>query len=408
VDERPDEASAGRGGPLAGIRVIELGRYISAPFAGRLLGDLGADVIKVEAPDGDPMRWLPVGDRQSSPQFASYNRNKRSITLDLKQPAALSMLGALVASADVLLHNLRPDALSRAGLDEQALSREHPRLVICGISGYGLVGEYAGAQGYDVVVSGLSGLFSQFLDLDQPRVVGPSLTDLITGLFAVQSVLAALVHRERSGEGQAVAVTMLDAAMNVINDAVVTHAETGHAPDRDSRQRRQHAFACIAGDDRPFIVHLSVVPARWAAFLEVLGHPDWERDPRFASYPERCANFDDLDALVKAECRTRPRAQWLSALAARDLACGPLNTIAEAMAEGQVADLGVLENLPDPGGAPVTMVRPAGTFAASPVAPSIGAPAPGADTVDLLAELSLPDDVREAVRETWMHRRVAR
>jgi crotonobetainyl-CoA:carnitine CoA-transferase CaiB-like acyl-CoA transferase len=171
VDERPDEASAGRGGPLAGIRVIELGRYISAPFAGRLLGDLGADVIKVEAPDGDPMRWLPVGDRQSSPQFASYNRNKRSITLDLKQPAALSMLGALVASADVLLHNLRPDALSRAGLDEQALSREHPRLVICGISGYGLVGEYAGAQGYDVVVSGLSGLFSQFPDRPDHRVV---------------------------------------------------------------------------------------------------------------------------------------------------------------------------------------------------------------------------------------------
>ncbi len=401
---------AGRGGPLANIRVVELGRYLAAPFAGRLLADLGADVVKVEAPAGDPIRWLPVGDRVSSPQFASYNRNKRSATLDLKQPSGRAALAALIESADVLLHNMRADALTRIGLDEEELSRDHPTLVVCGISGYGSVGEYAAAQGYDSVVAGLSGFFSQLIDFEQPWLVGPALIDLLTGMFAVQSVLACLVYREHSGAGQQVSVTMLEAAMNVLNDAVATYAETGRAPDRDSRQQRQHAFACVGGDGKPFIVFVSEVPARWQAFLEVLGNPDWQHESQFGSYQARCAHFNELDALVKAATHGATRDEWLTACQARDLACGPLNSIAEAMAEDQVAAVGLLEDVPDADADArlLTMVRPAGSFSRSPVGASIGAPAPGADTPDLLRELGLSEEINEQVRRTWETRRLAR
>jgi formyl-CoA transferase len=397
----------GRGGPLAGVRVVELGRYISAPFAGRLLADLGADVIKVEAPDGDPMRWLPVGQRQSSPQFASYNRGKRSVTLDLKDDSARQVLAALVGSADVLVHNMRADALTRVGLDEDRLTAEHPALVVCAISGYGPAGDYAGTQGYDVVVAGLSGFYSQFLDLDHPELVGPSLTDLVTGLFAVQSVLAALLWRSRSGRGQRVGISMLESVLNIINDAVATHAETGRGPDHASRQQRQHAFACLAGDGKAFVVHLSEVPARWEAFLDVLGRPAWGADPAFATYPSRCAHFDDLAIRVNAEVATRPRAQWLAALRERDLACGPINSLAEALAEPQVHATGALTEVPDVDG-PITMVRPTGTFSASPLPPPSATPPPGQDLPDLLRELGVADEVAAPVLAAWRARRTAR
>lgn len=398
-----------RGGPLVGIRVIELGRYISAPFAGRLLADLGAEVIKVEAPDGDPMRWLPVGDRQSSPQFASYNRNKKSITLDLKSSEGRTVLESLIDSADVLIHNFRSDALERLGLDEVKLTDEHPGLVVCGISGFGATGEYAGSQGYDVIVSGLSGLYSQFVDMTDPKLVGPAFTDLITGLFAVHSLLAALVQRERSGRGQSVGITMLEAAMNFVNDAVTTEIETGAAPDHDSRQRRQHAFACVSKDLEAFIVHISEVPSKWRAFLDALGNPDWEGDERFSSYSNRCANFDQLDLLVKSATKKRARADWFKILRDRDLACGPLNSISDARKEEQVEVLSLLEDVPDVDeGQTLTMVRASGAFSTTPTTRSVAAPRPGEDTLELLRELDLTAETVDGARATWNLRRISR
>jgi len=405
-----------RSGPLAGIVVVELTRYIAGPFAGRLLADLGADVIKVEAPDGDPMRWLPVGSGSTSPQFASYNRNKRSMTIDLHDRSGPIVLGALIAKADVFLHNLRPEVADRYGLATAKLARHHQQLIACAISGFGTTGPFSAAQGYDPIISGMSGLYAQLLGDRPERLSGPLLSDLLSGLFAAQSVLAGLVARSTTGRGQAVEISMLESVLNLLNDAVVSYSETGTAPGPDARQRRQHAFTGCGSDGLGLVIQVSEDPARWAAFTEVLDRPEWRRDSRFLSYLDRCTNFDDLAALVHERLSHLPRRHWLTVLAARDIACGPFNSVAEALVDEQVVATGLIQQIsqdtPGESGARqrhrVAMVRPAGSFSGSPIATTAGPPDNGADTIELLGALDLPEDVVSHATEVWKSRRTAR
>ena len=394
-------------GPLAGLVVVELGRYVAAPFAGRLLADWGADVIKVEAPEGDPMRWGPLGARsQWSPQFAAWNRGKRSLTLDLKSAAGRAALRALLDKADVLLHNMRASALTRLGIGFEEVHTDLPQLVICGVSGFGDTAPYAGRRTFDSVVSAISGLYAQFLDPTDPAPAGPAFTDLLAGMFAAQAVLAALHARPRVG-GQVIDVPMLHAAATVIDDAFTTYTEAGVELAGDARQHRQQIFTATSADGQHLVVHLAGEPAIWQEFTAVVGHPEWHADPRFASYPARLANVAVLAEHVRNALRSRPRAAWLAAFHEHDIPAAPLNSIADAVADPGLARA-LLVDVPVPTGPAMRMTRPAGDFRGTPNGAPAAPPGPGEHTAEILEQLHLDPEAHASVLAAWAARRTSR
>ena len=367
--------SATGAGPLAGMTVLEVGRYIAAPYAGRLLADLGARVVKVEDPDGgDPMRRWEGGARASSPQFAAYNRGKSSVCLDLKDADDREAFLTLVAEADVLIENFRPGVMRRLGLDLHELVAAHSRLIACSITGFGPVGPYASRPAYDTVISAMGGLYSLVMPIDDPAPVGPAMSDLLSGMFATQGVLAALYERSLSGRGQVVDVSMLGSVLGFVTEAVTSTLETGEGIEPNTRQRRAQAYGCVDSEGRAFVVHLSVPDKFWNALVDALEQPEWLEDPRFADRQARFAHYDALAALIKATTRTRTRAEWFERFDARDLPHGPINAIEDIVADPQVEVMGLLEDVPYPEGGPMRMTRPPMVFSRTP-APA-GRPAP--------------------------------
>jgi len=398
-----------RGGPLAGLVVVELGRFVAAPLAARLLADWGADVIKVEAPAGDPMRWGPVGDRPGfSPQFASFNRGKRSVTLDLKSEAGRSALLTLLADADVLIHNMRSAALVRLGIDSAQLASQFPKLILCGVSGFGDEGPYATSQAFDAIVSGISGLYAQLAPPDELTPVGPSFSDVLTGMYAAQSVLAALHARSTAGLGQLVEVSMLESVVNAIDDAFTPYFEAGVEVGPQTRQARQHTFSCQSSDGLPFVVQMSASPAQWLKFAKLIGVAELRGDARFADYAARVANFAELIKIVDAATRVRPREEWLANLRELDIAAGPVNSVAEAVADPQMVASQMLIEVPMPAGPPLRMTRAVGRFSQTPLTAPRRPPEAGEDTPAVIDDLDLTPTERTSLELAWQARRTCR
>lgn len=355
------ESDGATGGPLCGIRVIELGQYISGPYAAKILADLGADVIKVEAPDGDPMRrWEGAG--TMSPQFAAYNRGKRGVTIDLKSEGGLAMLLDLARDADVLIENFRPGVAERLGFGPGELRALNPRIITCSITGFGPEGPYAGRPAYDTVISAVGAMYSQVVPEDTLRPLGPAFSDLLSGMSAAQAVLAALHARGTAGVGEHIDVSMVGSVIDFLTEAASTYLETGQVAGPDSRPRRAQAYACRGSDGRAFVVHMSVPEKFWAGLLEVLERPDLASDPRFASREARVRNYDDLDIELKAITGRMPRQHWLDRLAAHDIPHGPLNTVADLFDDPQVAAMGLVEEIEGPDGAPLRIPVPSTRF----------------------------------------------
>lgn len=368
-------------GALAGIRVVELGQYISGPFAAKLLVDLGAEVIKVESPEGDPMRrW--EGRATMSPQFAAYNRGKRGVVLDLKSPQGLAALFALVADADIVLDNFRPGVAERLGFGPEALHAHNPRVITCSITGFGPTGPSAKRPAYDTVISATGGMYSQVVPADTIRPLGPAFSDLLSGMSAVQAVLAALHARDVSGEGEHVEVSMVGALLDFLTESASAFLETGQVSSPDSRPRRAQAYACRGSDGKAFVIHMSVPEKFWTGLLDVLERPDLADDPRFATREGRVRNYDELDAVLKEIAATRPRAEWLERLAAHDIPHGPLNTMGDLFDDPQIASMGLVEEIAGPGGA-VRVPVPSTRFHRSGRPELVYAPALGADTEEL-------------------------
>jgi formyl-CoA transferase len=388
--------AAAASGPLSGLAVIEVGRYIAAPFAGRQLAAMGADVLKVEEPGtGDPMRgWEGAIDSQSrpySPQFAAYNLSKRSIELDLRTDDGKAGLRDLASTADVLIENFRPGVMDRLGLGPAALMAANPRLIYCSITGFGRSGPLASRPSYDTVISAISGIYSLLMPIADPAPVGPALSDLLAGLYAVQGILAALHHRDggrrdgggpatsgegpvTTGSGQLVEVSMLGAALSFLGEAVTSTAETGQSPDPDTRQRRAQAYGATGADGLAFVVHLSVPDKFWRALCAAMDSPGWLADPRFATRQGRYDHYAELDARIKARALTRPRAEWFAAFAAHDLPHAPLNTLADVAQDPQVQAMGLIEHIPVPGGEPMAVTAAPVRFSATPAGPPTAAP----------------------------------
>ena len=373
-------------GALDGIRVVELASYVSGPYAGMLLADLGAEVIKVEAPGkGDPFRsWGKV---EYSPTFGSVNRNKKSIALDLKTADGKAHARALIRTADVLVENFRVGAMERLGLGYDDLKADNPALIYCAITGFGSTGPYAQRPGYDTVGQAMSGLLSLLTDLDDPRPMGISLSDHLSGMVASQGILAALVARGRTGQGQRVDTSLLEATISFCGENAANYFETGKTPNRAARTHRALVFAFVAGDGRPFVIHLSSPPKFWEGLVAVVERPGWLSDERFATRPARMKHYDALHESLAAIFKTGPREAWLSKLLAGDVPAAPLNNFDDVFDDPQVRHLGMRVDVAHDRLGKVGLVRNGLRMSRTPPTIHSASPGLGEHTDEILADL---------------------
>jgi crotonobetainyl-CoA:carnitine CoA-transferase CaiB-like acyl-CoA transferase len=370
-------------GALDGIRILEFANYVSGPFAGMLLSDLGAEVIKVETPDGgDPFRMWGKTDYNGT--FGSMNRNKRSVTLDLKSQAGREQARRLALGADVVIENFRAGAMDRLGLGYETLSAENPKLVYCSITGFGSEGPYRERPGYDTVGQAMSGLLAVLTDHKAPQPMGISLSDHLSGMFAAYGVLAALMARNTSGRGQKVETSLLQATLAFLGENAANFFEDGRVPSRATRCQRAQVFAFTAGDGLPFVVHLSSPEKFWQGLLKAIERQTLASDERFHTRDARVMNYDALTAELNAAFQTKPRADWLKLLEDEDVPSGPLNTIDEVFKDPQVMALDMRKELPHRTRGTVSVVGNPVRMSATPPRVETAAPELGADNEALL------------------------
>jgi len=376
--------------PLSGIRVVEFCQVAAGPFCGMLLADMGADVIKVEAPQGDGLRqWPPLTDGYSE-NFASLNRNKRSVVLDLKQPADREAARAIALSADVLVENFRPGTLEKLGLGYSALAREKPALVYCSISAYGQTGPRAQEGGFDLTVQAMGGVMSVTGERDgAPVKCGVPISDFGAGLYAAFAIVSALRKVEREGTGDHIDVSMLGATLGMAALQTSEHFGTGRDPVKLGSAHPRNApyqafraqdgyFAMAAGNDR-----------LWRAVCSGMRRPELADDPRFASTALRAENQEALRDLLEADFAQHPVAHWLRVFAELGVPCTPINTYSQVLADPQVGHMGWVQPVTLPGGAttrtfgsPIAMTHETFTIYRNP-------PALGEHTRAVLAELGI-------------------
>jgi crotonobetainyl-CoA:carnitine CoA-transferase CaiB-like acyl-CoA transferase len=373
-------------GALAGLIVLEVASYVSGPFAGMLLSDLGAQVIKIEPPEGDPFRgW---GKSEYSATFGSLNRNKRSVVLDLKVEHGREKLRKLATRADVLVENFRPGTLERMGLGYDKLRLENERLIYCSITGFGAQGPYRDYPGYDTIGQAMGGLLSLLTEKSSPKPMGISLSDHLTGIFACYGILAAVVARQRTGRGQRVETSLLASTVAFLAENAANFFEGGPPPDRARRTHQALVFAFVALDNRPFVIHLSSPQKFWLGLTKAIGREELQSDPRFCDRAARSKNYDELEVILAETFRSRDRDEWLSRLRAEDVPSGPLFDLAEVFADQQVDFLGLKKELPHPRRGTVAVVGSPVSLSDTPVLISRAAPELGEDTEAILRELA--------------------
>ena len=323
---------------LDGITVIEQGTFITGPAAGMLLADLGADVIKVEQPGtGDPFRAFKGG--LYSPHYQTYNRNKRSIELDAKNPDDARLFDELIRDADVYIQNFRPGAAERLNAGEARLRALNPRLVYCAISGFGQTGPAAGRPAYDTVAQAASGFLNLLVNPDNPRVVGPAIADSLTGFYAAYGILGALVERARTGVGRSVEVSMLEAMCHFNLDAYTHFFSEGEVMGPYSRPSVSQSYALTCADGKKLALHMSSPEKFWRGLANAMERPDILQDPRFATREGRIAHHEQLIAVLDDVFAGRAREEWCLRLTAEDVPHAPMYDTAEALQDPQARHL---------------------------------------------------------------------
>jgi formyl-CoA transferase len=376
------------GAPLAGIRVLDLTRVVSGPFATMQLGDLGADIVKIEAPrNGDESRrYGPPFIAGESAYFLSVNRNKRSVAVDLKSEAGREVILALAEKADVVIENFRPGTLEKWGLGYDALKARNPKIILCGISGFGRTGPDAERPGYDLILQGESGVMDITGDPDGPPMkVGTSIADLVTGLYAAQSVLAALMKRQRNGCGCRVDVSMLDAMASLLTFNAGMYFASGKSP-----KRRGNVHPTISPYE-PFRVSdgwINVGVANdkfWSIFCEVIGRQDLQNDQRFDTAPKRASNRAALVELIAPVFATKTRSDWLLTLGDAGIPCGAIKTVGEVCETPQLVERGMVQTVEHPISGPVRFIARAIRFDDNPPGLSTAPPTLGQHTAEVLS-----------------------
>jgi crotonobetainyl-CoA:carnitine CoA-transferase CaiB-like acyl-CoA transferase len=324
--------------PLEGIRVIDLTRVLAGPLSTMLLGDLGADVIKIEQPGkGDDTRgWGPPFAGGESAYYLGVNRNKRSVTLDLRSADGTSVLQRLIAGADVVIDNFKQGTLERWGFDDGWFDEHAPQVVRCSIGGYGSSGPKAGRPGYDFILQAETGLMSITGEADgEPMKLGVAIVDICTGLLATISILGALQGRRATGRGRRAEVTLYDTGLMMLANVAANHLVSGAVPGRYGNGHPNIVpYRTFSTSDGEFAVAVGN-DAQFAKLAELAGHPEWAEDPRFARNRDRVEHRDVVDAMVQEALVTRTRAEWIPAFEAAGIPAGPINSVPEALSAPQ-------------------------------------------------------------------------
>lgn len=390
-----DLAPATANGPLAGYRVLEFGTNVSAPFAAMLLGDQGADVIKVETAAGDQTRGagsLRSGVAGISSYFMNVNRNKRSIVVDLKAADGLAAVIALAATCDVVIQNYRPGVADRLGIGYEAIKALRPNIVYVSIDGMGAVGVAAKRRVYDIVIQGMSGFAATQAPIETgvPALVNNAVTDKITALNVWQGVTAALLHRERTGLGQHVQVSMLEAALAFLwPDAMTGITLKG---DGVIKLASPAEIKFIHPTKDTHIVVGFFGPDEWAALCNVTGMPELIDEPRFRTLKDRLENIADVNRILSTAFLSRTTAEWVPLLEAADAVFAPVNSPDDLLQDRAIAEAGILEDFDHPATGAYRQPRHPVRFSETPASIRSHAPMLGADTADILRELGLSPD----------------
>lgn len=326
---------------LNGIRVLEQGTFITGPAAGMLLGDLGADVIKIEQPEtGDPFRAFKGG--LYSPHYQTYNRNKRSIELNTKNADDLAAFDELIRSADVYIQNFRPGAAERLNAGEERLRKINPRLIYCSISGFGATGPAAGRPAYDSVAQAASGFLGLLINPENPRVVGPAIADSLTGFYAAYGILGALHERNVTGVGRKVEVSMLEAMSHFNLDAFTHYYSAGEVMGPYSRPSVSQSYVMKCSDGKWLALHMSSPDKFWQGLAEAIERPTLFNDPRFSDRAGRIAHQLELIKILSEIFATRARGEWCTRLEANDVPYAPMYDSSEALEDPQARHLELL------------------------------------------------------------------
>ncbi|HYB71611.1 MAG TPA: CoA transferase [Candidatus Bathyarchaeia archaeon] len=375
---------------LQGIRVLDLSRVIAGPYAAAMLGDLGADVIKLERPGrGDDLRAMRGNGRMSA-SFAAVNRNKRGIAVDLQKPEGARLAFDLARRADVIVENFLPGVAERLGLGYAAVRAVNPAVVYASVTGFGQTGPLARKPGYNTIAQGMSGLMALTgMPGDPPTRVGGSVSDVAASYMTFGMISAALVHRFRTGLGQHVDVSLVSASLGLLPDPVAIYFDTGERPRRAGNRNLNLSPAEAFQTADGFVNVVLMNPDQWGRFCGALGDSAMETDPRFATNQARLANHAEFKKRVEGILASAPAPEWVARLEAAGIAAGPIYEFHEVFEDPQVRHLGLVADVEQPGAGTVKMLTFPGRASATP--PRIARPAPllGEHTAEVLAELGL-------------------
>lgn len=396
--------------PLEGMRVVDYSHFLAGPYVGRCLAALGAEVIKVERPGaGDDTRhWGPPylkdaegADTAEAAYYLAANRNKRSVTIDIATPEGQRIVRELAAQSDVVLENYKVGQLKKYGLDYDALRAVKPDLVYCSVTGFGQTGPYAHRAGYDFIVQGIGGFMSITGERDGepgggPQKAGVAIADLATGLYSTIAVLAALAHRDRTGEGQYIDMALLDVQVALLANMNTNFLASGKPPVRWGNAHPNIVpYQTFQTSDGWIIVAVGN-DGQFRKFVEAGGRPELADDERFATNPSRVRHRDTLVPILAEMVKARGKADWIGALEAAGVPCGPINDLDEVFDNEQVVARGMQVALPHPCGADVKLVRNPIRMSATPPDARTAPPLLGAQTEEVLRDMLGYDDERIA------------
>jgi crotonobetainyl-CoA:carnitine CoA-transferase CaiB-like acyl-CoA transferase len=394
-------------GALSHLRVLDMSRVLAGPWASQTLADLGADVIKIERPDtGDDTRawgppWIatPQGDpERQSAYFAGANRNKKSVAVNIADPRGVEIVTALATTSDIFIENFKVGGLKQYGLDYESLRKVNPGIIYCSITGFGQTGPYAKRPGYDFLIQGMGGLMSITGRPDGeagegPLKVGVALTDILTGLYGTVGILAALAHRQKTGEGQHIDASLLDVQVACLANQAMNFLTSGNQPPRlgnghpnivpyqDFRTRDGYMIVTVGND------------SQFSRFCEVLGHPEWSTDPRFSTNSARLSNRDELIPMIQDVVRSAETDWWLTRLEAAKVPCGPINDLRSVFSDPHVLERQMKVDIEGDRGSKVSVVASPLKMSASPVQYHAAPPRLGQHTTQVLRDfLNLPDE----------------
>jgi len=398
--------------PLSHIRVLDLSRVLAGPWAAQSLADLGAEVIKIERPgSGDDSRsWGPPwlkdgagGETRESAYYLSVNRGKKSVTLDISTPEGQEIAKRLAGECDVVLENFKVGTLARYGLGYEDIRRINPAVVYCSITGFGQTGPYSSRPGYDFIFQGMAGLMSITGERDDlpgggPQKVGIAITDVLTGMYAALAITAAIAHRQAGGEGQYIDLALLDTLVAFNANQILAYWCSGQIPKRWGNAHPNIAPYEVFPTSDGHIILAVGNDAQYSSFCRVAARPELARDARFRSNPERVKNRDELVPIVREIMKTRTKQDWIKALEAANVPCGPINDMKEVFEDPQVRNRGIRVDIDHPCGVVSTPANPI-RYSGTPITYDEPPPLLGQHTREILGGLlGIPEPELDALK----------